>query len=135
MPIVPPPTAKTTVRSGTMRPFRAPSRRTSARTPARMDARGVEDAERAADDEDVEDDPGDLEQAAREGQEDLAEAGRPGFDAVVGKGRDDLPSVLDDAVVAAGRDDPGRRGGQGDEADEQDVGVRDAELHRLSAPS
>ena len=95
------------------------------------DARPVEDAERAADDEDVEDDLGDLDQAPGEGEEELAEPGRPGLDGMIGQRVDDLPAVVDDAVVAPGRDDPGRDGGQGDQADEQDVGVRDADLHRL----
>ncbi len=73
------------------------------------DARPVEDAEGAADDEDVEDDLGDLERPRGKARKKRADPGRPGLDGMIGQGIDDLAALLDDAVVAPGRDDPGRR--------------------------
>jgi hypothetical protein len=95
------------------------------------DPRPVEDAEGAADDEYVEDDLGDLTKAAGEGEDERAQSRRPGFDGVERSRVDNFAALVDDPVVASRRDDPGRDGGQGDEPDEQHVGVRNAELHRF----
>lgn len=57
-----------------------------------------------------------------------------GLDRVVGPRIDELATVgPDDPVVLAGGEEMGRDRRQGDEREEQDEGVRDAQLHEALA--
>ena len=92
-------------------------------------SRRVDHRERAADQEDVEDDAGGLEEALWKGQEDLGDARRTRLDPVVGGGVHHLPVLAHDAVERARRDPVGGGGGDDDQPEEQGEGVRDTELH------
>ena len=92
-------------------------------------AGGVDDAEGAADQEDVEHDVGGLQQTLWEGQEDLRQPRRVGLHVVERLRLDDLATLVLDAVEAAGRDPVGGDRGQHDQAEQQSVGVGDPEPH------
>ena len=92
-------------------------------------AGGVDDAEGAADEEDVEDDVGGFQEALGKGEEDVGDPRRVRFDVVEGIGIDDLAALELDAVEGPRRDEMGGDRGENDEAEEQREGVRDPGFH------
>ncbi len=92
-------------------------------------AGGVDDAEGAADEKDVEHDVGGFQKPLGEGQEYLGDPRRVGLDMVEGIRIDDLAALELDAVEGPGRDEVGGDRREHDEAEEQGEGVWDAGLH------
>ncbi len=92
---------------------------------------GVDDAEGAADQEDVEDDVGGFHEALREGQKDLCEAGRIGLHGVVGLRDDQLTTLVLHAIERAGGNEVGGDRGEHDQPEQQRVGVGHPQLHEV----
>ena len=93
------------------------------------ETRPVENAERAADDEDIEDDVGDFDQGLGKRQEDLEDPRRLGLDGMKGRRIDEGPAPFDGPLIPPGRDDPCQDGREHGQGDEKDVGVGDLDLH------
>ena len=94
-------------------------------------AGGVDDAEGAADEEDVEHDVGGFHQALRKSQKDLCKTGRTGLHRVVGLRDDELAALVVDTIERARRDPVSRDRGEHDQPEEQREGVGHLQLHEV----
>ena len=91
---------------------------------------GVDDSERATDDEDEEDDVRCRLEAARVGQKDLHHSGRITLDLLVGAGLDHLSPIDDAPVVPTGWNPMTGDGSQDHKAEQQREGMGDSRLHQ-----
>jgi hypothetical protein len=91
--------------------------------------RPVEDAERSADDEDIEDDIGHFDQGLGKSQQDLENPRGLRLDGMKGRRVDKGPSPFVGRIIPPGRDDPRQDGREDGQRDEKDVSVGDLDLH------
>ena len=109
MPMVPPPSEKSTTSSGITTSPRPPHAVDQAADPRLERAGRLDDAEGAADEEDVEDDRRRRLEPARLGEQHLERPGGVALDVAVGVGVDEATPALLAALVLARGDDPGDR--------------------------